>query len=448
MSSSWKRVFLIGMIAAVAAIVAGSVSQHASARSSSSKADTLTIMGFGTGDDVAKSRTAIAVKALGSTNVKNPNGGFNDQQFLAALAGGDPPDLVYIDRQKVGTYAAKGAFVPLTSCVKSEKINTKQYRQAALKEVTYKGKLYGIPEFYSVRTIIANNDVLKESKVKLADLNTKDWKTLKQATKKLVKIEGGKVTRIGFDPKLPEFFPLWAKANGVDIISKDGLHAQLNSPKAIQALQYAVSLINLQGGWGKFKSFRDTFDFFGAGNQYAKDQLGAFPIEDFYYAVLARTSPQVHISALPFRTRKGKPINYETGSAWAIPKGSKNAKDACLWMKTMTKPSTWLVAAKNRAAARKAAHDVYTPLSTANAVADAQIYKTTYTPINKYFDEGVKTVQGVEKYSFYIPASPASAEFKTAWTDAVGRVLAGSQSVKAALNQGQKEAQTAINKAK
>ena len=125
-----------------------------------------------------------------------------------------------------------------------------------------------------------------------------------------------------------------------------------------------------------------------------------------------------------------------------------DAKAACTWMKTMTLTSTWLAAAKNRAAIRKAAKEPYTGLSTANSVADDKIFKTTYKPFNKYFDQAVKTVLQVQKYSFYIPASPASAEFRTAWTDAINRVLAGQQSVKAALNQAQREAQAAINKAK
>ena len=71
------------------------------------------------------------------------------------------------------------------------------------------------------------------------------------------------MTRIGFDPKMPEFFPLWAKAYGVDILSKDGLTPHLNDPRAVKALTYAMSLINAQGGWDKFKAFRDTWDFFG-----------------------------------------------------------------------------------------------------------------------------------------------------------------------------------------
>ena len=349
-----KRIVSIVATAALVAAVAGIAINHATA---GSKAGTLNIMGFGKGDDVAESRAAIAVKALNGVDVRRPSGGFNDQQFLAALAGGNPPDIVYLDRAKFGTYAAKGAFQPLTSCIKSQKINTKQYRKAALNEVSYKGKIYGIPEFYSVRTVMVDLDVLKQSGVKLADLNTANWPKLKAAAKKLYKSSGGKVTRIGFDPKIDSTsfgFPLWAKANGATILSKDGLHAKLNSTRAVQALSYAVSLIKLQGGWGKFKSFRDTWDFFGAGNEFAKNQAGAFPIEDFYFAVLARTSPQIKLHTLLFNGRDGKPISLETGSAWAIPKGSKNAKAACTWAKVMTSVSTWMAAARTaRSCARR-----------------------------------------------------------------------------------------------
>ena len=409
------------------------------------EAGNLTIMGFGTGDDVAETRAAIATKAVG-VNVDRPSGGFNDQTFLAAIASGNVPDLVYLDRQKVGTYAAKGAFQPLTSCIKSHKINTKQYRIPGLNEVTYKGQIYGIPEFYNVRTVLIDNDVLDQTHTPIGWLKTSNWTNLEKAAKKMYKEEGGKVTRIGFDPKIPEFFPLWAKANGVDILSKDGLHPHLNDPRAVAALEYTYKLIQDQGGWDKFKAFRDTWDFFGSGNQVAKDQVGAWPMEQWYYNVLASSSPKVHITALQFLNRKGQPINYETGSAWAIPKGAKNPDLACTWMKAMTSVSTWLAAAKNRAELRKKANQPYTGILTGNAVADKLIYSQTYTSINKYFDEAVKKFVDLQRYSFNIPASPASAEFAQAWNDAINRVLAGQQSPKAALDQAQKEAIAAIKK--
>jgi len=441
----WRKSLAFASLIAALGVLAFAATL-ASAHSTTTKAGSLNIMGFGTGDDVAESRAAIATKAAGAT-VNRPSGGFNDQQFLAAVASGNPPDLVYLDRQKVGTYAAKGAFVPLTSCIKSQKISTKQYRIPGLNEVTYKGQIYGIPEFYDVRTILVDNNVLDQAGVKLSGLDTSNWPRLLATAKKLVKIENGKVTRIGFDPKIPEFFPLWAKANGVDILSKDGLHPHLNDPRAVAALQFAVSLINAQGGWDKFKSFRDTWDFFGSNNEIAADQVGAFPMEQWYYNVLAGSSPKVHITALQFRNKKRQPINYETGSAWAIPKGSKNPQAACTWMKSMTSVSTWLAAAKNRAQIRKAKNQPYTGISTGNALADDAIYKQTYTSINPFFDQTVKKVLDVQRFSFNVPASPASNEFRTAWNDAINRVLAGQQTAKAALDQAQKESVAAIKAA-
>jgi multiple sugar transport system substrate-binding protein len=163
--------------------------------------------------------------------------------------------------------------------------------------------------------------------------------------------------------------------------------------------------------------------------------------------VLTSTSPNVKIAALPFRARNGQVINYETGSAWAIPKGAKHQAAACQWMKTMTSVNTWMAAARNRAAIRKQQNRPYTGLSTANAVADKAIFKQTYTKINKYFDQAVKTVLDVQQHSFYIPASPASAEFNDAWMNAVNSVLTGQSSVRSALNKAQKTASDAIKRA-
>jgi hypothetical protein len=82
------------------------------------------------------------------------------------------------------------------------------------------------------------------------------------------------------------------------------------------------------------------FCFFGAKNRFVKDQLGAFPMEDWYLNVLAEASPDVDITVTPFKDRQGNPITFVTGSAWAIPKGAKNPNAACRLARTMTEAST------------------------------------------------------------------------------------------------------------
>jgi multiple sugar transport system substrate-binding protein len=399
--------------------------------------ETLVLMGFGKGDEIAQARAALAKKAVAPAKVQNPEGAFADQAFLTRVASKNVPDLIYLDRQKVGTYAAKGALMPVDDCG----IDMSQYRKPAVAEVTFEGKPYGVPEFYSNRTLIVNQRLTKKAGIK--ELSTTDWDTLKADAKKLAVVSGGKVKRIGFDPKLPEFFPLWAKANGVDLISADGKTPHLDDPKTIEALRFAASLIDEQGGWNAFKAFRDTWDFFGADNEYAKDQVGAFPMEDWYYNVLSENSPDIQIVGKPMTDRQGDPINLESGSAWAIPRGAKHVELACKWAKTMTAPASWVAAAKARIK-DNAGKVQFTGLYTGNSKADEQIFSTLYKSKGTQFDKAVTAVRSVQDSAFALPASPAGAAVNQAWTDAVNRVLTSGADPAAALHRAQREAEDAI----
>jgi multiple sugar transport system substrate-binding protein len=407
-------------------------------------------MGWGpSGDDVKVARIKLAEAAV-DANITNPSGGFNDQQFLASIAGGNPPDLVYMPREKVATYAAKGALQPLTSCINSQKIDMKQFRVSSVREVTYAGKVWALPEFTNPRTLVVDDDVVKAAGLTNADLSTKNWTKLRAASKKMSQTSGGKLTRIGIDPKIDSTFglPLWAKINGVDILSKDGKKANLDNPKTIQALQFAVSLINDQGGWGKFKAFRDTWDFFGSGNQVAKDQVGAWPMEQFYFATLQQVSPKVNVTALPIVNKKGGPITFLTGSAWVIPKGAKNVDNACKYAATMVSTNAWLAAAKARIATLHGRGQGFSGIFTGNADADVKIYNQYANTNNQDdFDKSYKVNLDVQRYGFILPPSAGGAEFQQAYMDAVNKVLAGQATPAAALKQAQKTAQAALNAA-
>jgi multiple sugar transport system substrate-binding protein len=208
-------------------------------------------------------------------------------------------------------------------------------------------------------------------------------------------------------------------------------------------------VINAEGGWNKFKAYRDTFDFFGKQNPLVKDQLGFWPMESFIYNVFSNNSPDVDLVAKYFTNRAGGPITMFNGNAWAIPKGSKNAADACSYAKAATSVQAWLTAAKKRFDVRKAAGSTFTGIYTANTLADKKVYEDIYQSFgHPQFDNAVKILVNAPKYGFELPPSPGGQEFNQAYIDAINRVLTGSQSVKAALAQAQKEAQAAIDKNK
>ena len=425
----------------------GNSSAFAVQSSSQRAKETLSIYGFGTGDDVANNRAAMAKKAIAPAKLQNPNGGYDPQKFLTQLAAGTVPDLVYLDRQQVATLAAKGTLMPLQGCVDAQHIDLSQYRKQTLQEASYNGKLYALPEFTNQRTLLVNKTALQQAGVPLSDVSTTDWNKLSQVAKKLTVIKGGKLTRIGFDPKIPEFFIMWARANGASLMSADGKTVHFDDPKVVQALQFTSSLIKEEGGWNKFSTFRNSWDFFGAKNQVASDQIGFWPMESWYWNVLAQNSPNVKLAAVPFTDKQGKPFTFFSGSGWAIPAKAKNPALACTWMKTMTSVNAWVYAAKQRLAATKKAGQPFTGLYTANAVADKKILALVPKGSDQWTTAVQQLVQ-VQNDAVYWPASPAGAQAQSALQDAINRVLTGQQTPAAALKQAQTQAQNAIDQAK
>jgi multiple sugar transport system substrate-binding protein len=408
----------------------------------------LSTMGFGLSDEIARTRVDAFKRDHPDVQLNITEGAFDEQQFLSAVASGNPPDLVYLDRKLIGTYAKRGSIQPLTDCVEQQKIDMGQYRQAAKDQVTLDGTVYGIPEFSQVRVVYLHEALLKQAGLTADDVNLADWAGLPALNARLAKVNGGRLSRIGIDPKLPEFLPLWARANGADLISADGTRANLDDPKVIEALTTGLRLIQAQGGWGKFKSFRDTFDFFGAENPLAKSQMVAWPMEEWFLNQAAKNTPKAELVVKPFVDRQGKPLSMSSGQAWVVTKGAKNPSAACAFVKQMTATDTWLAAAKARADARKAAGQPFTGVWTGNAAADKKIFEELYQPTgNKRFDDAVATIRSAQDVAFAMPASPAGAEFDKAWTDAVNRVLSGQAQPAEAMARAQREATAALDKA-
>lgn len=406
----------------------------------------LSVMGFSGVDEVATSRVDYAEEQLGDVEVKLAEGDLDLQQFLSAVASGEPPDVVYASRDQIGSLAARGAVVPLDRCIDGEGIPTEDFVPTALDQVTLDGVVYGIPEFNTVQLTMANEELLSAAGLTIDDVNGSDWDAMSAANEALTVSDGGNLDVIGYDSKLPEFLPLWAKANGADVITPDGKKAQLDDPHVVEALEWAASIYEDQGGFSAVKAYRDSADFFGEGNQFATGVLGAMPMEQWYVNVLNEVSPDAPMAFDTVHDRKGDSIAYSTGSAWAIPSGSANPEAACRFARAMTSVDAWQAAAEARIEVRKSEDKPFTGILTANAKADQMIRDLT-TSGGEPWDTAVSKMYEANDNTFSMPANPADAEFKTAMFDAVNAVLDGKASAADALADAQKEAQSALDDA-
>ncbi|WP_260478671.1 extracellular solute-binding protein [Kibdelosporangium aridum] len=438
------RVGKVGTLAAVAMLAAGCAGLGAS---SDDAPNVLTTMGFGLPDEHATARVEVFRSQHPDIDLRITEGAFDEQQFLSAVASGEPPDLVYADRIKLGGFAARGAVQPIDDCLRRHRVDLSVFRPAAVRQVTVDGQTYGLPDFATAKLLIINNPAVRAAGIDPARMSATDWPLLAEQARALTALADGRLRRIGFDPKLPDFVPLWAKANGIELISPDGRSANLDDPKVAEALRFTTDLVKAQAPWATFKALKDGFDEFGAGNQYAKDQLAAMPMDSFYINTLATNSPGVDVTVKPFTDRAGNAFTELGGQAWAIPKGAAHPEHACDFLVTMTAKDTWVTAAKARRAGLAAKGRPYGGTFTANREADAEIFATVYRPQgNRIIEQGVPVVLSLQEKAFALPPSPAAPDLVRAWRSAAVRVLTGEQTVERALADAQREADLALRR--
>ena len=405
----------------------------------------------GAADEIAYTRYNVFGEQYPDVNVTFTESDFDPATFLTTVASGNPPDVVRISRDILGTFIAEGALEPLDSCIADRGIDMTQFYEPAVAQVTSGGSVYGIPEFYDSRIILINDSVIQDAGLTPEDIDTSDWEALKTVNDKLMAKDGNKISRIGFDPKLPEFLPLWAYANGAKMVSDDGLTSQLDDPKVAEALDFAVSLITAHGTAPQFFDFRSTGPgsaFFGPENQFTEDSLGAFPMEQWYLNVLANDTPDEKIDFQPFKDRQGNNISYSGGGALAIPSSADNKDAACEFIRTITLPDTWFAAAEVRAEKRAADNEAFTGVYSGNRAADELIFGQLVTEDTAgAFFPGVQLVQEVADLSYSLPPIPGAAEFDRIWRAAVEDVMNNGTAAADALAQADTEAQDAIDSA-
>lgn len=404
--------------------------------------------GYETGDLIAQSRVDLFREQYPDINVTFSESGFDEQSFLTSLAGDDPPDVVNVPRNDLGTYIQRGVLQPLDECIDQQGVDMNVFYEGALAQVTLDGSHYAFPEFFNTRSWIINNRVFEEAGVDPDGVDLSDWAGLAELNEQLTVVEDGTLTRIGIDPKLPEFLPLWAWANGSPLLNEDGTQASLDAPGVVEALETTVPMHDPAGGRTAFLDFRDTWDFFGAENQYATDQLAAMPMEQWYVNTLSGVSPDdVDITVRPFMTPEGQPITWGDGNSWAIPRHAPNPEAGCVFAATMTDAETWIHAATLRAETRAEEGTANTGVYTGNQEADDVIFNEIVDLSDwPQFEEAVQTIVENQENAFGLPPSPAAAAVQDAWEQAANEVMQGADPAEA-LATAQENAQSEIDAA-
>lgn len=286
---------------------------------------TLSAWGFNNADDVGKARIEYAAKQLDGVKIEMDQTGFDAQKFTTRQASGNVPDVVQMDRELVLTYAAQGLIQPLDKCLEVNKVTKDRWYPAVANDVTYKGQMWAVPQFYQPAAIILNKKAMDAAGVQDADIDTSNPDKLLTAVAKMYKANGGVPTTLGFNPQATGQINLWLVGMGGKLADADGKPA-LDDPNNVAALELLKKIVDAQGGFAKYKSFTDSFDMFGEKNQFVQNQVGAEVDAQWYPNVLSPYKDKIKLGAVPFKGKDGNPVTQAGGTSFVIPAQAKNPR--------------------------------------------------------------------------------------------------------------------------
>ncbi|QGN32854.1 ABC transporter substrate-binding protein [Microlunatus sp. Gsoil 973] len=435
---------IIGLSVGAALVACGPNSNQPSSGSSGksqfskSVGGELKTYGFNPSDEVGKSRSDYATAQLNGVKVTMDTSSFDTQKFAAQAAAGQVPGLIYADRAQIDTLADKKLIMPLDQCYATWGVNPSQrFYSSVINDVTYQGKVYGIPEFFQAEAIIANKRVLQKSGVSLDQLDTSKPDQLLAAAKKMTAMSGGKPTRLGFVPDMPGSAAIWLAVFGGRTVDQKG-KPTLNDANNVKALTWLKQLSDAQGGYAKGKSLLDSMDVFGAKNQYVKDQVGAQVWAQWYVNVLSDYKKNVDIAAVPIKTLDGKTLAMAGGAAYAIPAKSPNPSAACAWAIKITSPEAWQKASEARQKTVQKDDSINTGLFTGSPVADkANRDQFVKSSGNADFDQVINTYYKILPDNRPMGASAVGQSITDNLNNAVIVALSGGKSPQKALDDAQ-----------
>ncbi|MFA6075477.1 MAG: sugar ABC transporter substrate-binding protein [Negativicutes bacterium] len=219
----------------VSAIVLGGCGNKAAEKK------TIHFMTWAGGGEAAKIQVIIdAINAKNSDFqiVHEPSPNDYPTKLMTSLSGGSAADLLWIGSDDVPTLSEKGALMDITDRLKADKTNKaanlSDYFPNVLKIAEYNGKYYGLPWIASPLLLFYNKDLFDKAGVSYPD-DTWTWADFSAAAKKLT-IPG---KQWGFsinNGSPPVQMYIW-QTDG-NVISADLKHSPIDSPQAIQALEY------------------------------------------------------------------------------------------------------------------------------------------------------------------------------------------------------------------
>ena len=171
--------------------------------------------------------------------------------LLAQIAGGDAVDVAYTAIGNFRGLAKQGGLVELDPFIARD-IKRPDYYEYSLESVRFNNKYYAFPYDGGTWALAYNKQMFDRAQIKYPD-DTWTWETYANTAARLTQDQGGRrsgdsgfdpsqISQYGSAPALREHWWYWIWSNGSEVLSQDRKKAVLDSPAALNTLQWIADL--------------------------------------------------------------------------------------------------------------------------------------------------------------------------------------------------------------
>jgi ABC-type glycerol-3-phosphate transport system substrate-binding protein len=347
---------------------------------------------------------------------EDPHGDY-EVKLLAAIAAGNPPDIINVLDYLFPQYVSKSVLAPVDPTafgVKDLPALEDKYMPAALSGLTIDGKLYGVPEEFNTLALFLNKQHFADIGIDITkpENQPKTWNDLFALSAKLKKEDGGKVTRIGFnwvwnlDPYwyAQQYWPILVQY-GCDVIGKDG-KAAINSPACVKAFTETWQKMITDGTGGPNLA---TVNPVNALQDFSEGRQSA-AIAGIWAPPLYSDEVKANYVVAPLpQLDPANPHTLLNSYALAVTAGSKHQKEAFEFLSFLTSDGDGYLAATGYVTGMKGWADTEVAKQTRGSAifAEGQKYGSFVWRSPTWAQEGTAIKNAIEQFAQGVPVQQA-----------------------------------------
>ena len=348
-----RRVAIAGLVLLVlsASVIAGC---GGSSESSSGSADLTLWTGFTDRElgvmkdviaDFEKTHPDIHVKVVG---------GISDDKIVAAIRGGNAPDVAHsFDAGAyTGAYCSNGAWIDLADYMKQDGLSDDVFPEVPRQYSQFEGTRCALPMLADVYGLYYNKDLLAKAGI---DSPPQTVSQLMDDAKKLTERNpDGSLKVVGLDP-FDGFYENvaahWAPQWGVDWVDESDKSNLAAQPGWAEMLRWQKDLIDWYGYDNLVRWQASAGDEFSAQNAFERGKLAMNLDGEWRVAFVQNEHPELNFGTAPLPVDDAQPdlygSGYTSGSIIGIPKTSGHKDEAWQLLKYLATDTGALVKMTN-----------------------------------------------------------------------------------------------------